>query len=181
MGTRPASRDGRAMGPTRRRARPCPPAARARRAATQPQCRARDELPPPHGLPPSSLPPPKTRLSIRPCRCVCGVYRAVPPTSAKRPPAGSGWLHEIKHDGFRVIARKQDKGVRLNSRPADLTEALSVNRRDCGATAGTDLDGEAVTCGADGIDARSCCAGAHSRSFASRSRRTYWCARLRRH
>jgi len=24
-----------------------------------------------------------------------------------RPPAGSGWLHEVKHDGFRTIARKQ--------------------------------------------------------------------------
>ena len=23
------------------------------------------------------------------------------------------WLHEIKHDGFRVIARKDDKRVRL--------------------------------------------------------------------
>ena len=32
------------------------------------------------------------------------------------------WLHEIKHDGFRVIARKDDKRVRLYSRPGnDLT------------------------------------------------------------
>ena len=28
------------------------------------------------------------------------------PTKAPRPPAGVAWLHEIKHDGFRVIARK---------------------------------------------------------------------------
>ena len=27
------------------------------------------------------------------------------PTSAPRPPSDDGWLHEIKHDGFRVIAR----------------------------------------------------------------------------
>jgi bifunctional non-homologous end joining protein LigD len=27
------------------------------------------------------------------------------PTSAPHPPSGDGWLHEIKHDGFRVIAR----------------------------------------------------------------------------
>ena len=25
------------------------------------------------------------------------------PTLAKAPPAGEGWLHEIKHDGYRVI------------------------------------------------------------------------------
>jgi ATP-dependent DNA ligase len=25
---------------------------------------------------------------------------------AKAPPSGPGWIHEIKHDGFRVIARK---------------------------------------------------------------------------
>jgi ATP-dependent DNA ligase len=27
------------------------------------------------------------------------------PTKAERPPSGGLWLHEIKHDGFRVIAR----------------------------------------------------------------------------
>jgi bifunctional non-homologous end joining protein LigD len=38
------------------------------------------------------------------------------------PPAGPLWLHEIKHDGFRVIARKIDDRVRLYSRPGnDLT------------------------------------------------------------
>jgi bifunctional non-homologous end joining protein LigD len=28
------------------------------------------------------------------------------PTSAPQPPSGEAWLHEIKHDGFRVMARK---------------------------------------------------------------------------
>jgi hypothetical protein len=28
------------------------------------------------------------------------------PTKANTPPSGGLWLHEIKHDGFRVIARK---------------------------------------------------------------------------
>jgi hypothetical protein len=27
------------------------------------------------------------------------------PTKAPQPPSGNAWLHEIKHDGFRVIAR----------------------------------------------------------------------------
>jgi bifunctional non-homologous end joining protein LigD len=64
------------------------------------------------------------------------------------------WLHEIKHDGFRVIARKMGKRVRLYSRPGnDLTyrfplivEALArLRSRSC------IIDGEAVSCGADGI------------------------------
>ena len=64
------------------------------------------------------------------------------------------WLHEIKHDGFRVIARKEDRRVKLYSRPGnDLTdrfplivEALAKLRsRSC------IIDGEAVACGGDGI------------------------------
>jgi len=27
------------------------------------------------------------------------------PSPAKAPPAGPNWLHEIKHDGFRIMAR----------------------------------------------------------------------------
>ncbi len=62
-------------------------------------------------------------------------------------------LREIKWDGFRVIACKQGKQVRLYSRPGnDLTysfplivEALSrLKARSC------ILDGEAVACGPDG-------------------------------
>jgi bifunctional non-homologous end joining protein LigD len=30
------------------------------------------------------------------------------PTKAPQPPSGDTWIHEIKHDGFRVIARKKD-------------------------------------------------------------------------
>jgi hypothetical protein len=41
------------------------------------------------------------------------------PTSSKKPPSGDGWLFEIKHDGFRCIARKDGKRVRLYSRPGN--------------------------------------------------------------
>ena len=44
------------------------------------------------------------------------------PTNASQPPSGAEWLHEIKYDGFRVIASKDGKQVRLYSRPGnDLT------------------------------------------------------------
>jgi bifunctional non-homologous end joining protein LigD len=76
------------------------------------------------------------------------------PTSAPQPPSGEERLHEIKHDGFRVIARKSGDRVKLYSRPGnDLTDrfpliagALAELRlRSC------ILDGEAVACGEDGI------------------------------
>ena len=35
------------------------------------------------------------------------------PSPAKAPPSGSGWLREIKHDGFRTLARRDAAGVRL--------------------------------------------------------------------
>jgi bifunctional non-homologous end joining protein LigD len=76
------------------------------------------------------------------------------PIKAKQPPSGAAWLHEIKHDGFRVIAWKDGKRVKLYSRPGnDLTyrfplivEALgSLHSRSC------IIDGEAVACGEDGV------------------------------
>src|SRR6266436_3465651 len=92
------------------------------------------------------------------------LYRAIPlpsgfvppclPTKAPQPPTGEAWLHEIKHDGFRVIARKDGARVRLYSRPGnDLTyrfplivEALALLRsRSC------IIDGEAVACDDDGM------------------------------
>ena len=76
------------------------------------------------------------------------------PTKALRPPSGEAWLHEIKHDGFRVIARKEDDRVRLFSRPGnDLTnrfplivEALARLR-----SRSVILDGEAVCCDENGM------------------------------
>jgi bifunctional non-homologous end joining protein LigD len=76
------------------------------------------------------------------------------PSSAPEPPSGALWLHEIKHDGFRVLARKDGKRVKLYSREGNdlsqrfpcILEALSrLHARSC------ILDGEAVVCGDDGI------------------------------
>ena len=83
-----------------------------------------------------------------------GFVRPCLPTKAPQPPSGDTWLHEIKHDGFRVIARKDGECVRLYSRPGnDLTyrfplivEALArLRSRSC------ILDGEAVCCDEDGM------------------------------
>ena len=32
------------------------------------------------------------------------------PSPAKKPPTGSNWLHEIKHDGFRIMALRDAAG-----------------------------------------------------------------------
>jgi ATP-dependent DNA ligase len=76
------------------------------------------------------------------------------PTKAHQLPSGELWLHEIKHDGFRVIARKDGDRVRLYSRPGnDLTDRFRLvvealvwlRARSC------IIDGEAVCCGDDGV------------------------------
>jgi ATP-dependent DNA ligase len=38
------------------------------------------------------------------------------PSPAIAPPSGTDWLHEITHDGFRILARRDDAGVRLYTR-----------------------------------------------------------------
>jgi bifunctional non-homologous end joining protein LigD len=76
------------------------------------------------------------------------------PTKTDELPSGSQWLHEIKHDGFRVIAGKNGPRVRLYSRPGnDLThrfplivETLArLRSRSC------IIDGEAVACDDNGV------------------------------
>jgi bifunctional non-homologous end joining protein LigD len=76
------------------------------------------------------------------------------PTSARQPPSGPEWLIEIKHDGFRVIARKDGKRVRLYSRPGnDLTHRFPLIVEALGGLRSRSciIDGEAVSCGDDGI------------------------------
>jgi ATP-dependent DNA ligase len=45
-----------------------------------------------------------------------GIIEPCLPSPAKTPPSGPGWIHEIKHDGFRIMARRDSAGVRLLTR-----------------------------------------------------------------
>src|SRR5215831_702755 len=76
------------------------------------------------------------------------------PTKTDKLPSGGQWLHEIKHDGFRVIAREDGERVRLYSRPGNdftrrfllIVETLArLCSRSC------IIDGEAVACDDNGV------------------------------
>jgi hypothetical protein len=44
-----------------------------------------------------------------------------------RPPAGPGWLHEVKHDGFRILVRKLGERAKVWSRcGANFTDRFSA-------------------------------------------------------
>jgi bifunctional non-homologous end joining protein LigD len=40
----------------------------------------------------------------------------VPASPAARQPSGAGWVHEIKHDGYRLMARRDPLSIRLLTR-----------------------------------------------------------------
>jgi bifunctional non-homologous end joining protein LigD len=67
-------------------------------------------------------------------------------TLAKQPPRGDGWLHEIKFDGYRLIARVQDGEVRLLTRDEnDWTDRYGpIARALAKLPHDTILDGEVV-------------------------------------
>src|SRR5262249_51170737 len=70
------------------------------------------------------------------------------------PPSGTGWIHEIKHDGFRILARKDSAGVRLITRngndfssrfPFIVMAIGKLPVRSCL------IDGEAIVCDENGL------------------------------
>src|SRR5215468_4866693 len=83
-----------------------------------------------------------------------GIIEPCLPSPAKAPPSGHGWLHEIKHDGFRILARRDSAGVRLITRAGnDFSSrfpfiAMAVSKlpvRSCL------IDGEAIVCDENGL------------------------------
>jgi bifunctional non-homologous end joining protein LigD len=76
------------------------------------------------------------------------------PSSADKPPSGPEWVHEIKHDGYRLIARRDPVGIRLLTRNGHdwspryplIAEAVAALRvKSCL------IDGEAVVCDDNGL------------------------------
>jgi bifunctional non-homologous end joining protein LigD len=76
------------------------------------------------------------------------------PTRAAKARVGPDWVHEFKHDGYRLIVRREGATVRLFTRrgydwtdryPAIADAAAKLKARSF------TLDGEAVIAGADGV------------------------------
>jgi bifunctional non-homologous end joining protein LigD len=70
------------------------------------------------------------------------------------PPSGPGWIHEIKHDGFRILARRDSADVRLITRagndfssrfPFVAMAMAKLPVRSCL------IDGEAIVCDENGL------------------------------
>jgi bifunctional non-homologous end joining protein LigD len=83
-----------------------------------------------------------------------GFIQPCQPTIVAAPPAGPGWLHEVKHDGYRILARKQGERVEVWSRRgADFTDrfpkiAEAVRKLPAESAL---IDGEAVAFRPDGL------------------------------
>ena len=83
-----------------------------------------------------------------------GIIEPCLPSPAKAPPSGPEWIHEIKHDGFRIMARRDGAGVRLITRhgndftarfPIVASAAAALPARSCL------IDGEAIVCDENGL------------------------------
>jgi bifunctional non-homologous end joining protein LigD len=76
------------------------------------------------------------------------------PTPADTVPSGPQWVHEIKHDGFRFICRRDRDHLGVFSRRGhDWTERVPAIARALALlpVASVTIDGEGVACGPDGV------------------------------
>jgi bifunctional non-homologous end joining protein LigD len=77
------------------------------------------------------------------------------PSLAHKPPSGPDWVHEIKHDGYRLIVRRDGKVVRLFTRRGhdwtDRYPAIAAAAATKLRAKSFTLDGEAVVSGPDGV------------------------------
>ena len=66
-------------------------------------------------------------------------------TSVERPPAGDGWCHEIKFDGYRVQLRVEDGNATLKTRKGlDWTDKFVAIAKEAGSLPDGMIDGEIV-------------------------------------
>src|SRR5712672_369471 len=87
-------------------------------------------------------------------RLPAGFVVPAQPVKASKPPSGADWVHEIKHDGYRLIVRRDGPRVGLYTRNAnDLTArlpAIAAAAERIEAKSFT-IDGDAVVVGPDGL------------------------------
>jgi ATP-dependent DNA ligase len=58
-------------------------------------------------------------------RVPAGFVVPAQPIKAPKPPSGPDWVHEIKHDGYRMIVRRDGAVARLYSRNDAAATAMS--------------------------------------------------------
>jgi bifunctional non-homologous end joining protein LigD len=76
------------------------------------------------------------------------------PTPVKVAPSGPMWVHEIKHDGYRLIVRRTPSGIRIRTRRGyDWTDRFPLIVEAAGRLRATSflLDGEGVILRPDGV------------------------------
>src|SRR5690348_12570075 len=76
------------------------------------------------------------------------------PMTTANPPAGPGWLHEIKYDGFRMLAWREGGRIRLFTRNAnDWTERYPLVAKAIGTLKARSItiDGEIAVCDGKGL------------------------------
>jgi bifunctional non-homologous end joining protein LigD len=87
-------------------------------------------------------------------RLPAGFVIPAQPVLASRPPSGADWVHEIKHDGYRLIVCRNGPIIRLYTRNAyDWTPRLPAIATAAGRIKAKSftIDGEAVVVGPDGL------------------------------
>jgi bifunctional non-homologous end joining protein LigD len=99
---------------------------------------------------------PKRRVTVAGARASALTLQAgfIPPClpmQAPGAPSGGDWLHEIKHAGYRIIARHDGRRVRLYSRSGDdLTHRYPLIVDAMAKLPPCTLDGEAIACDENG-------------------------------
>ena len=92
-----------------------------------------------------------------------GFIEPCQPIGAAKPPSGAGWLHEIKLDGFRLMAQRRGVGGRLLTRngndwneryPSVVAALYALKVKSCL------IDGEITVAMRRALRSSTCCATA---------------------
>jgi len=91
---------------------------------------------------------------LRELKCYVRRFEPCLPRPVKQPPAGKDWIHEIKHDGFRIMAWRDGNEVRLLSRKGyNLTDRFRYAAAAMAALPVRSclIDAEAIACNERGL------------------------------